>query len=416
MEDLTPELVSLITALHLSNLAELNQACKGKGKEGTISDEEAAFNLYRDELEETEQVLGDMRMALSLERAGGQDREALDSLAEEEEAARRDRQLALAVSQGRPFPRTVVVTALTTSSSTSAGTPASTRATTPASTITRPTTASSASSPAPVASSSTLKVECVICGDASTSKTADESLFSPRCDGTPIPLTLAEPHLSAAEFTTYRAAASEFSTPHRLYCATPTCSAFLGAASSSKDKAAVQCDACGGKTCSACKAPWHGLFGLCGAGSDDEAAGVLARERGYQRCPGCRRMVELDHGCFHMTCMCHREFCYLCAAEWKNCECPQWDEARLLRAAEDRVRVAEQARPRNDFQPLAPRVNRIAEAVEQLRVNHECTHTRWRHRTGPGRCQSCFHYLDRFLKRCVDCQMLACVRCTRNRL
>jgi hypothetical protein len=41
-------------------------------------------------------------------------------------------------------------------------------------------------------------------------------------------------------------------------------------------------------------------------------------------------VVELAQGCYHMTCRCRAEFCYLCSKPWKNCPCPQWDERRLL--------------------------------------------------------------------------------------
>ncbi|CAL8999751.1 unnamed protein product [Prunus brigantina] len=41
-------------------------------------------------------------------------------------------------------------------------------------------------------------------------------------------------------------------------------------------------------------------------------------------------MVELDSGCYHITCRCGHQFCYTCGAEWKNkkatCDCPLWDE------------------------------------------------------------------------------------------
>jgi hypothetical protein len=39
--------------------------------------------------------------------------------------------------------------------------------------------------------------------------------------------------------------------------------------------------------------------------------------------------VELSTGCFHMTCRCKAQFCYLCAARWKSCACVQWNERRL---------------------------------------------------------------------------------------
>jgi len=126
-------------------------------------------------------------------------------------------------------------------------------------------------------------------------------------------------------------------------------------------------------------------------------------------------MVELDTGCYHMTCRCRAQFCYLCAERWKSCVCPQWEEARLLQRAEQQVE--------NQFGAPAVRAGdrarhaaRVEAAAERLRVNHHCAHTDWTVRGGGGRCESCNYTLDRYLLRCRGCQMLACVRCQRNRL
>lgn len=88
-------------------------------------------------------------------------------------------------------------------------------------------------------------------------------------------------------------------------------------------------------------------------------------------------------------CLCSTQFCYLCAAPWKTCECPQWDENRLVRAAEARVQ-AEAPRVR----PAPALVERM---VEQLRVNHECAHRSWCYRPGGGQCQSCYNHLRGYL-------------------
>jgi len=53
----------------------------------------------------------------------------------------------------------------------------------------------------------------------------------------------------------------------------------------------------------------------------------------------CRFFVELEVGCYHMTCRCGHEFCYLCTSRWKTCSCPQWDEGRLLQQARRQVEV-----------------------------------------------------------------------------
>ncbi|PYI20440.1 hypothetical protein BO99DRAFT_456587 [Aspergillus violaceofuscus CBS 115571] len=46
-----------------------------------------------------------------------------------------------------------------------------------------------------------------------------------------------------------------------------------------------------------------------------------ARRFGWQTCPRCGRLVELDSGCHHMICLCGVEFCYFCGRVWKTCRC-----------------------------------------------------------------------------------------------
>lgn len=94
---------------------------------------------------------------------------------------------------------------------------------------------------------------------------------------------------------------------------------------------------CGVQTCSICKAASHGN---ADCPKDEATAAVLAdaQAKGWTRCYRCRAMVELTQGCYHMTCRCRGEFCYLCSIPWKKCKCPQWDEERLF--IEARVRTA----------------------------------------------------------------------------
>ncbi|PSR78570.1 hypothetical protein PHLCEN_2v7317 [Hermanssonia centrifuga] len=39
----------------------------------------------------------------------------------------------------------------------------------------------------------------------------------------------------------------------------------------------------------------------------------------------------------------------------------------------------------------------VQEALENLRVNHECDHKRWKYRPGGGVCQTCSHRLPSYL-------------------
>lgn len=315
MEQDDTALIALITALHLSDLQQL----KKTHKDGNTKEEQCAFQFYEEELRASQSFLQDKRMALSLDRATRQDRVLLEQLEAVEEVARRDHDLALALSGGRSTPGSARGARSTTTTTTS---PRSTSGSiTPSTAPSSRVFTSLPTKPTPVARLQL--VECVICNDRIPPQqaiqvpckhrhyydrdclrslflaaTRDESLFPPRCDNTPIPLALARPILTAAQLDTFRTKSVEFSTPNRLYCSRSTCSEFLG--SSSKDKAAKDCPKCGTKTCIACKAPWHGLFGLCGAGKDEEAVEVLRREFNFQRCPGCQRMVELQVGCYHM--------------------------------------------------------------------------------------------------------------------
>jgi hypothetical protein len=43
---------------------------------------------------------------------------------------------------------------------------------------------------------------------------------------------------------------------------------------------------------------------------------------GAQRCGQCGNVVEKTGGCNHIVCICKREFCYLCGATWRGCDCP----------------------------------------------------------------------------------------------
>lgn len=44
----------------------------------------------------------------------------------------------------------------------------------------------------------------------------------------------------------------------------------------------------------------------------------LAKEKEWQTCSKCRRIVERIDGCLHMTCLCGFEFCYRCGAEYSG--------------------------------------------------------------------------------------------------
>ncbi|PCH45043.1 hypothetical protein WOLCODRAFT_48812, partial [Wolfiporia cocos MD-104 SS10] len=172
--------------------------------------------------------------------------------------------------------------------------------------------------------------ECIL--DLIQAATRDESLFPPRCCRQVIPLESVIRFMSIDLIRLFHEKKKEFGTLKRVYCANPSCSRFLGEQIDGKIRhwlwPSYICD-CATRTCTRCKARYSPLSHRCSAAQQDSDVLALGQTAGWQRCPGCEQLIELHHGCFHMTCRCKTEFCYVCRAKWKSCACPQWDERRL---------------------------------------------------------------------------------------
>ncbi|KAH7446530.1 hypothetical protein KP509_01G060900 [Ceratopteris richardii] len=141
----------------------------------------------------------------------------------------------------------------------------------------------------------------------------------------------------------------------RVYCPFPKCSALMnrkdlvsnhdGASSSSsfsQSLAPSRCMECFRLFCMDCRVLWHTnmtcreyqQLPLHLRNAQDAKLQQLAMKQRWQRCGKCSRMIELAEGCYHMTCWCGYQFCYLCGEPWKNdkqsCKCRLWDEDYLL--------------------------------------------------------------------------------------
>lgn len=453
----------LIAQLQLEDALEVSKGRKGKSRAGTsLSDEEIAFQIQQAELGSWKQNYEDYTLAKSLNDAIERDTALLDAYRVMEEAAEADRRTAEAISRGLQAPRpTDAQTRLESRTfnldraSESGGTAAS-----------RP-RVPTGMPPAPQLGeeepldsiwrfddlSESLKqgagpsvdrykrVQCVGCdtrlrtGDAVLTTCQhywcsaclkglievylrDESLHPLRCCKNAFNSADVSAHLNNRRlFDQFDAKRQEYEVPaqNRVYCAAPRCSMFLG---SSEAQPIGQPDilcrrfGCGTRTCSTCRNPAH-AGNTCKGSEAVEQLRALAREEGWQTCPGCNTVVDLHHGCNHMTCHCRAEFCFLCGVRWKNCACPQWNEDRLLATAQMRVGNELGARAQA-AEPVrwAREVERIA---ENLRVAHDCDPHRWRG-TGGGNCEECGDYLPVFLKMCRDCNLTVCRRCSFNRM
>ncbi|EXB98574.1 putative E3 ubiquitin-protein ligase rbrA [Morus notabilis] len=138
----------------------------------------------------------------------------------------------------------------------------------------------------------------------------------------------------------------------KVYCPEPKCSAlmsknevleytkasFIGA----EQSGARKCMKCRKFFCINCKVPWHYTM-TCDdyrrlnahKHGDEQMLKTLATNKRWRQCAKCNHMVELLEGCYHITCRCKYEFCYICGAEWKNkratCFCLIWDELNIVR-------------------------------------------------------------------------------------
>lgn len=162
--------------------------------------------------------------------------------------------------------------------------------------------------------------------------TRDESLFPPSCCHQRILDRSFTRFMPSALRDVFAVKDVEFSTTCRVYCAKPSCSRFLGARRKDSFAPVLSCPSpgCGTHTCSRCRGAVHpGRGHRCEHDSGQKAVLELASQKGWARCPACDQMIELRSGCYHMTCVCAVQFCYLCKSLWKTCHCPRLQPVEL---------------------------------------------------------------------------------------
>ena len=321
---------ALILKLQTDDLVELASQNKGKGREDELSDAELAFDLYKEEVEERDRVRADRCMARSVMQAVIFDASILSESANEEHAASQDRALALRLSGN-------------SSTTTPAPNPSNTDfpdgflARLAAMYVASKDEELDACESMPVADSeprgessswaagrsftrTPTYRQCISCvsekrlfevvqtpcghyycqGCLQTLfelASTDETLFPPRCCREEIPLPTVKIYLPPPVVEFFEKKAIEFRTVDRTYCSQSTCSSFIDPSIIVGDEGT--CHACGSTTCTLCKSEAH--HGMCPEDRMTQEILELALQEGWQRCYQCRRLVELDHGCNHMT-------------------------------------------------------------------------------------------------------------------
>jgi len=242
--------------------------------------------------------------------------------------------------------------------------------------------------------------------------TVDESRYPPKC------CQELSPHsdnvrlfLTSEMINKYLEKKIEWETKNRIYCSNKQCGKFIRTEFIDFDLA--HCLYCTALTCTMCKEAAHDAD--CPKDEDLQQTLELVKENGWRRCESCRRVIELKHGCNHITfvfiflaaatftnpnrCPCQAEFCYVCGLKWKTCGCENWDESRLYLRAND---VVDRAGPEN--------------AVARLDAEADCIHGAFMRLRQGGDCEDCGDYMHRFLFECHYCPLRLCLRCRRTRV
>ena len=128
----------------------------------------------------------------------------------------------------------------------------------------------------------------------------DETLFPPRCCHQEFPWELVRHHLTQQCRSKFGSKRIELQTKDRTYCHVASCSVFIKPDTIDGARLAT-CTRCFEDTCAECKGAFHGLRGACPNDQATQELMDLAEDNEWQQCYGCRRMVELKSGCYHMT-------------------------------------------------------------------------------------------------------------------
>jgi hypothetical protein len=211
---------------------------------------------------------------------------------------------------------------------------------------------------------------------------------------------------------------SERKAKNKMYC--PTCNKFINLDFVDAQEATELMCTCKTVLCVSCKSNSHPMFSCAenraAINGNDTLLLEVARQEGWKQCPMCNAMIELSHGCNHITCSCcDHEFCFQCLSPWgmRSCSigaCTVWDEARLLAAGKARIEAKENAMQMAI--PAVAHVERVQQAMCALQENEGCSH-RWVRRWGHcGSCECCNYDLPCYGMICdSDCESTVCFTC-----
>ncbi|KAK1465719.1 IBR finger domain-containing protein [Colletotrichum melonis] len=337
--DVDDETLRLVLQMHLDDLESIRQSNKGKCRADEATDLDIAIETYKSEIEAHALLAADRRMCKSIAKANQTDARLINNLARQEDQAARDRAAAVRLSNGGELDEDVPAAPVRSNNAKSkedemlrklkalfvSANGEEEAHDDEEDTLSPPESSSWAASrlQTNLPAANPTKLTCDSCTNTCPSTTVahlpcnhnycrdclrtlfqlsltDESLFPPRCCRQPIPIddNNIRAFLPSQLIGSFRAKELELLTPDRTYCHRPTCSRFIPKEFTRGDIGT--CPACQHETCLMCKGAGHGEQD-CTQDTQTQALLEVAAANGWQRCFGCRRVVELDHGCNHMS-------------------------------------------------------------------------------------------------------------------
>ncbi|KAE8442251.1 hypothetical protein EG329_003722 [Mollisiaceae sp. DMI_Dod_QoI] len=107
--------------------------------------------------------------------------------------------------------------------------------------------------------------------------------------------------------------------PNFRWCLGPNCSFGQEHPDDPAQQPVATCSACGFTSCAYHNVPWHagqncqqyGEALITNPTEEDKKTEKIIK-RLAKRCPGCKRYINKNGGCQHMTCPCGKQFCWTC--------------------------------------------------------------------------------------------------------
>lgn len=213
-----------------------------------------------------------------------------------------------------------------------------------------------------------------------TMSVADPQHMPPRCcTSNHIPLKHVDKLFDTKFKTKWNKKYQEYTTKNRIYCPSRGCGEWIKPSNIHVEygRKYGKCSRCKTKVCCICNGKWH-RGKDCPKDEDTNKFIEVAQQEGWQRCYNCSAMVELKEGCNHITCRCTAEFCIICGAKWKSCECPWFNYGVVMEGDQlNHMNVPEEVRVPVDGNAEAGFRNpiRYQEEIDRRRQQEELDET-----------------------------------------